>query len=712
MHKKILYISLAVLLLGLVFWFALRRMPADAYQPLPSATTSQTATYIGVESCRECHAEAFDQWQQSHHFRAMEVADTTSVLGDFDQATYTADGITSRFFTENGNYFIHTQGEDGVYRDYEVLYTFGFYPLQQYLIAFGGGRMQVARQSWDSRDKKWFHQYEKQHIPHDDWLHWTGNAQNWNMMCAACHSTDLQKNYDPKTDTYQTTYSHITVSCESCHGPASLHLADVNAPNTMWDIYSQQAEIVSCVPCHSRRGEIGSPWIDSHEFLDNFIPEIPATPNYFADGQVLEENYKYASFLQSRMYVHGVRCTDCHKPHSAKLKLEGNALCLQCHAGEKYDTQTHTFHSKEGQGGSCINCHMPTRTYMGNDIRHDHVFRIPRPDLTEKYGVPNTCNQCHTDKTATWASQTVKKWYGNTVKPYHFDEDLIKGSLGQADSEASLLKLIAGTYPDMVKATALHYLGEQPSASGLEALLASLTHANAQVRYQAVVSLINFSPQEYGNQLAPLLSDKVRAVRIATANVLLTHYGTEAFATIPRLEKAVGELEKFILHQSDFATGSAAAGDFYVKMGQTDKALLFYERALQKDKQLTYVRQNRATLYSRLGQNDKAMAELEAAMQAEPDNGAYVFRAALLSYEMSQPGQSAQYFQKAVRLLPDNPRLRYNYGLFLQHQGKIKDAEYQYLEGLKRDSGHRELRYALYVLYAQQGDFAKAEKYK
>lgn len=712
MNKKTLPI-IGIISLGILTYTIIHLTKSNEnYQKIDDTNNPTTATYVGPESCKQCHQEAYQQWQQSHHFRAMEIASDSTVLGNFNQAQYTADGITSRFFKQNGNFYIHTQGNDGNYQNFQVLYTFGFYPLQQYLIAFDGGRLQVARQSWDSREKKWFHQYENQYIPHDDWLHWTGNAQNWNLMCAACHSTNLQKNYNPSTDSYQTTYNHITVSCESCHGPASLHLKNVTATNTLWNIGSQQNEIVRCAPCHSRRGEIGNPWINSDELLDNFIPEIPSIPNYFADGQVLEENYKYASFLQSRMYEHGVRCTNCHQPHSAKLKYEGNTLCLQCHIAQKYDNENHTFHSKESQGSSCIKCHMPTRTYMGNDIRHDHVFRIPRPDLTEKYGVPNACNQCHTDKTSAWASQNIKNWYGNTVKPYHFDEDLIKGSQHQPYSETALLKLISGNYPNIIKATALHYIGEQPSSESLKTLLESLTHKDAQIRYQAVVALLNFSPSQYGNSLLPLLSDKVRAVRIATANVLLTHYGIEALNEIPQLKKAVNELEKFLLHQSDFAAGSAAAGDFYIKMQQTEKALLFYQRALDKDKQLTYVHQNLATLYSRLGENDKAFSELEKAIKAEPNNGEYHFRMALLCYEMKLTEKASFYFAKATEFSPNNPRIRYNYGIFLQQQGKVYEAEKQYLEGLKQNPNYNQIRQALVILYAQQGKFKEAEKYK
>lgn len=719
--KKKRYILLipALLLIGTAV--LLYRQFTNNTSEYSSITTTQnkTATYVGVESCKECHTEAFEQWQGSHHFRAMELPSPESVLGDFDNAVFSKDGITSRFFQKDGKYFIHTEGDDGKYRDFEIKYTFGFYPLQQYLVAFDNGRLQVTRQSWDSREKRWFHQYENQKIPHDDWLHWTGNAQNWNLMCASCHSTNLQKNYDPTTDSYNTTFSHITVSCESCHGPASIHVEQAQQKNYaktdndgMWDISSQQAEILRCAPCHSRHGETGGAFIASNELLDNYIPEIPTTPNYFADGQVLEENYKYASFLQSKMYHSGVKCTDCHHPHSGKLKAEGNRLCLQCHLPETYQTEKHTFHNMDGEGSSCINCHMPTRTYMGNDIRHDHVFRVPRPDLSEKYDVPNSCNQCHSDKSAKWAAQWTKKWYGNSNKTQHFAENLIIGSLQNSESESHLLTLLEQENPNIIKAAALHYLGNQPTEKALSAIKKALQHDNAQVRYEAVKALQNFSGETFQQDIQPLLNDGVRAVRIASANLVLTQFGWEKAQIFPYFQKAFSDLEKFILNQSDFAVGSATAGDFYAKIGQLDKAVIFYERALQKDNQLNYVRLNLATLYNQNNDNERALSVLEQALKNEPENGDIFYRLALLSYELKKETQSEAYFKKAMFYTPNNFRIYYNYGLLLQQQGKVKHAEVIFKTGLQKQPENANLRYALYVLYAQQGEFEKAKQYQ
>src|SRR5436190_7078860 len=407
--------------------------------------------FVGDQSCKGCHSNEYNDWKQSHHFMAMLPANDSTVKGDFNNSIFTDDGVTSRFFKKEGKFIINTQGEDGGNHDYEVKFTFGFTPLQQYLVEFPGGRMQVPRVSYDVVQKKWYHQYPGQKITSHDWLHWTGNAQNWNTMCASCHSTNLQKNYNIDADTYHTTYSTINVSCESCHGAGKSHISFVNSddyksgnkiPGSYIQLHwgsDQTTQLTTCAPCHARKSDISASLLPGSELMDNFIPEIPTTEHFHADGQVNDEDYIYTSFLQSKMFRQGVKCNNCHDSHSTKLIVTGNLTCLKCHA-KTYDDPAHTFHPEGATASKCISCHMPGKLYMGNDLRHDHSFRVPRPDLSVKYGTPNACTNCHTNKNAQWAADAIVKWYGPDRK-YHFADDLIPGSKADAFSEGHLVKL-------------------------------------------------------------------------------------------------------------------------------------------------------------------------------------------------------------------------------------------------------------------------------
>ncbi|MCK4773312.1 MAG: hypothetical protein KAT30_00950, partial [Candidatus Krumholzibacteria bacterium] len=142
------------------------------------------ATFVGRAKCIDCHKGAYDAWRGSDHDNAMAVASDSTVLGNFDDAYFEYDDITARFFKKDGRFFVHTQGPDGAPADFEITYTFGVTPLQQYLIPFAGGRLQALTIAWDTERNQWFYLYPGQDIPPDDWLHWTRAAQNWNGMCA------------------------------------------------------------------------------------------------------------------------------------------------------------------------------------------------------------------------------------------------------------------------------------------------------------------------------------------------------------------------------------------------------------------------------------------------------------------------------------------------------------------------------------------------
>ena len=412
---------------------------------LAAAITSHRAeaAFAGSQACRDCHKQQYDKWKGSHHERAMDIATEQSVLGDFDNARFEHRGITSRFFRKGGKFYVHTAGPGGAMQDFEVSHTFGWYPLQQYLVPFPGGRLQCLPLAWDVREKKWYYLYPDQPPPPEDWLYWTRGGQNWNGMCAECHSTNLQKNYDPRKDSYQTTWSEINVGCESCHGPGSRHVAWAQLPDMArpqdavnYELTVKTSDIGArtqvelCAPCHSRRAILGDYTHQEADLLDSMLPTLLNEGLYFADGQILDEVYVYGSFTQSKMYHRDVRCSDCHDVHSIKTLKQGNQLCLQCHRAAVYDTPAHHFHKPAGEpgepirakdghalfevgsGAQCVQCHMPGRTYMGIDYRPDHSFRIPRPDLSVQLDTPNACNRCHFDKSNQWSDQSMTRWYG------------------------------------------------------------------------------------------------------------------------------------------------------------------------------------------------------------------------------------------------------------------------------------------------------------
>ena len=678
--------------------------------------------FVGDKSCKSCHADQYNDWLRSHHFMAMQPPNDSTVLGNFDNSNFTADGVTSKFFKREGKFFINTQGDDGNNHDYEVKYIFGFTPLQQYLVEFPGGRMQVPRVSWDTKQKKWFHQYPGQKIASRDWFHWTGNSQNWNTMCASCHSTNLQKNYNIDADSYNTTYSVINVSCESCHGAGKLHIDLVNGddykngkkiPGSYLHLdkgSSQLAQINTCAPCHARKTDISASLVQSGELMDDLIPEIPSTEHFYADGQVNDEDYIYTSFLQSKMFHRDVKCSNCHNPHSGKILFASNQLCLQCHA-KTYDDPSHTFHPVGIEASECKSCHMPGKVYMGVDLRHDHSFRVPRPDLSVKYSTPNACNNCHNNKPAQWAADAITKWYGPERK-YHFADDLIPGSKIEQGSEGHLIKLLGDTaVPNIVKATAANYLGSIPTQNSFQALLKCLADKDAHIRYRALRSLSNFPAANWRENVGLLLSDKVRAVRIAAADLYSTFPAQQIPAQYSKtFSSARDELQNYLIYQADFSVGNVMIADHYLQQQDYDNAEKFYVRALKKDSMMNYARLNLSSGYNAQGKNDKALEVLETAMKIDPANDRIHYNMALLYNEMNNKAAAERSFAKAVQLKTQNPRVYYNYGLLLNEIKKFKDAEMILQKGIALDPSSSEMYYALCFVYLQSNDKIKAKQ--
>jgi hypothetical protein len=170
------------------------------------------------------------EWQSSQHAAAMQEATDQTVLGDFGAATLSYGGVTSTFFKKDGKFWVTTEGPDGKPADFQIRYTFGVSPLQQYLIELPKGRLQAFGVAWDTRPKeqggqRWFALNPDRHLPPGDPLHWTGIDQNWNYQCAFCHVTNLKKDYDAHSDSFHTAWSELSVGCEACHGPASRHIA-------------------------------------------------------------------------------------------------------------------------------------------------------------------------------------------------------------------------------------------------------------------------------------------------------------------------------------------------------------------------------------------------------------------------------------------------------------------------------------------------------
>jgi Flp pilus assembly protein TadD len=688
--------------------------------------------FVGSQKCATCHQAEHSDWMASQHHAAMQEANETTVLGDFENAKFVKDGRETTFFKRDNKFWVRTDGHDGKPGDFEIRYTFGVSPLQQYLIPLPQGRFQALGVAWDTRPKemggqRWYDLYPDRKLKPGDPLHWTGIDQNWNYQCAWCHSTNLQKNYDRPTGAFKTTWSEINVGCEACHGPASKHvewaksngaLADDHASfafglderkGVSWPMgTSGQAqrssplktnkEIQVCAQCHSRREQFSSIPQDIGRLFDAFRPATLEAGLYYPDGQQHDEVYTYASFLQSRMHAAGVTCSDCHNPHSGKVRLEGNALCGQCHAPERFDVPAHHHHTINSSGAKCTSCHMPTTTYMGIDPRHDHSLRIPRPDRTVSLGTPNACNQCHADKTPAWARDAIKQWYPSpNPGAQSFAEALSLGDQEAPGAQEALRKVVTSeSFSSIAKASALARLAQFPSPGSIEVAAQSLKSDNPMVRTAAISVVARADDATKLKLLTPLLNDPTRLVRMDAARALAGPPAT-ALDTGNRelFDKAINEYVDAQLFNAERPEALTNLGGLYRLEGKIDDARQAFEQASAIDPKFVAAAISLADVIRTAGDEKGAEIVLQRALAENPDSGPVEHALGLSLVRQRRMADAVSYLSKAATHSPEDPQFAYVLAVALHDTGKRDDAVDTLKTALLRHPYDRNLLWAL-----------------
>lgn len=676
--------------------------------------------FLGDQKCKECHKSEFKDWHGSDHDKAMMKADSISVSANFNNATFVSQGVTSRFFKKGTDFYVNTEGPDGKNHDYKIIYTFGVKPLQQYIVKFPDGHFQCLRTAWDTVKGKWFDLYPNFKVVHSEWLHWSRGGLNWNTMCSDCHSTNVRKNFDEKKNSYNTKFAIINVSCEACHGPGKQHVSDVKdqgssykASGTMHMTKKTLPKdlVDQCARCHMRREQFSGNFNFEGTMADHYSPQLLETPTYYADGQISDEDYVYGSFIQSKMYQNNVACNNCHNSHSLKLKFEGNRLCAQCHIPEKYNTPKHHFHKENTPGAQCINCHMPGKYYMGNDFRRDHSFRIPRPDLSIKYGTPNACVGCHKGKTNEWAWKSFNTLFG-PVKSPHFSEKLAPGILGEPGADVGLTELINDKkQPEMVRASAVRALSHYQEKEQLNKYIALLYDKSPLVRGTTLDVLSEINTADYTNYFLPLLNDTKRTVRIkafyALAGLAEKEIPEEYKTNYQKVKK---EFNTYINLNLDFVGGQVKRANYYLKQGNLQKGIEGYEKALKIDNINNQVRLDLANLYYRNQEFQKTENAYKTVISQEPKYGPSYYSLGLLYAELNRIDEAIVQMQKANVIMPENIRVYYNLSLLYEKNKNSSKAEKTLLSGLKIDPNNESLLYGLVYHYSNNSENAKAKK--
>ncbi|OSI60262.1 hypothetical protein BSZ21_38440 [Bradyrhizobium canariense] len=724
----------------------------------PNALRSSGATpaldFVGSESCAGCHQAENALWKESQHKHAMQHATVASVLGNFDDASFDYFGVHSRFFKKDSKLFVETDGPDGKLTTFEVKYTFGIDPLQQYLIEFPDGRIQALSIAWDSRPKgqggqRWFHLYPDEEIKHDDVLHWTKLNQNWNFMCAECHSTGVRKNYNAATDRFATAWAEISVGCETCHGKGSRHISwarsqrswfgkdddprkglavflnerdgvtwnsDPKTGNPQRSVAPAitRREVETCGLCHARRGAFSEDWVPGHPLSDTHTISPLAPGLYHADGQMHDEVYNYGPFKQSKMFAAGVTCSDCHEPHAARLRTPGDSVCVQCHASDKYEVASHNRHEGVTPAVTCASCHMPVSTYMGVDKRHDHSLRIPRPDLSAKLGTPNACNTCHADKSAQWAADAIERWHGPLRKGFQNYAEAFQASWTDRTDAALLLAAVAGgpTAPAIARASALGELRSRVSPTNIELARKGLVDPDPMVRVGALDMLEGLPGERIWPLVSPLLTDPSRGVRIRAVSVL---------AAVPPANRPASDRAAFEQAEAEFVAAQrlnadrpearSTLGSFYARRGLTADAESEYKAALRLSPQYAPAAINLADLYRQLGRDGDGEGILRTAISSSRQDAGLRHALGLTLIRQKRPDDALDEFRTATELEPDRSQYAYVYAVALHSSGRVHESIEVLKKNLARHPDDRDILLALATFSRDAGNVAEALDY-
>ncbi|MEE2947320.1 MAG: tetratricopeptide repeat protein [Verrucomicrobiota bacterium] len=630
--------------------------------------------YAGSDSCRKCHQEEFNLWHGSDHQLAERLPDPTIDSEAFSpKREFTHPTATSQMYAHGDRFHIATKGVSGKQETFNVERVIGETPLRQYLVQFPRGLLQAVDLSHDPHKNEWFNVFGDEDRQPGEWGHWTGRGMNWNTQCASCHNTRLRKNHDEATDSYHTTMAERSVGCEACHGPMKAHVdwrlehPDSSTPDPTVRTLDHAQWLAACGACHSRRTELTGDFQPGDRYLDHFSHVIPdETDIYYADGQVRGENYVLTSFLGSNMYHAGVRCMDCHEPHTGKTLQAGNALCMRCHTGvypnsPKIDPPTHTHHSLNGAGGQCVNCHMPETTYMQRDPRRDHGFTIPDPLLTKEHGIPNACNRCHADKDADWALAAVEKWYGPRMnRPARQRARIIaQAREGSENSRDDLLQLLREEKTPFWKAVAtelIHPWAGDPEVA--TTILGNLASTNALLRGTSARSLNPLARRgdtRIDAALGRLLDDPVRKVRVDAAWVLRDRVDPKTTAG--------SDLVRMLTYNVDMPTGALQKGLYHLDRNEAELAESYFRRAIELDGHSAPLRHEYAIALSMMRRPQDAIAALQEAIRLDPREAEYHYKLALGWNETGDLGKTVNSLVRAVQLNPRHARAWYNLGL-------------------------------------------------
>jgi len=578
----------------------------------PPADPPQNA-FVGAQICASCHPQIHATWSSGRHSKMLQRATAASVVGDFSKGWLTLRGGRYRVRSANGEYFITESYLTGKEQEHRIEYTLGSRRIQHYLTTIEKGRIVILPPTWDVTRQEWFPNLD---IVRPDETQLT-LVQQWNKNCVGCHVSQQEKNYRPATDDYATHWVDFGTSCERCHGPGKAHVDRYQQPQRATSDagpsivrptrLDAKTSSMICAQCHSLRNAVYPGYTAGQNYYDYFVPvleyakRVDTDPAYWPDGRPRRFSNDAIGLWQSACFRRGgATCTTCHfDPHdpnidrNPQLAPSNNALCTRCHQQIGASLTAHTRHEASSAGSACVECHMP-RTVLSIKAKiRDHSMSVPAPENTDRFGIPNACTECHTDRKPSWAVETLAKWWPNGRRGQLIEraQTFTAARARQADA---LEPLLAIAHDDsagpLIQATALGYLRFYPQPEAEAALVAGSKASDPALRDIAISSLGERGLQSAASRAAVLaaLDDRQRGVRMGAFISLLNNVASTNPADIgvDRFQRGAREFLAYASQYQDDAPVQRDVGLIQLLRGDVPHAASALEIALRLDDSL------------------------------------------------------------------------------------------------------------------------------
>jgi tetratricopeptide (TPR) repeat protein len=357
---------------------------------------------------------------------------------------------------------------------------------------------------------------------------------------------------------------------------------------------------------------------------------------------------------------------------------------------------------------------MPVSTYMVIDKRHDHSFRVPRPDISVKLGTRNACNDCHADKPAQWAADTIEQWHGPTRKGLQNYAEAFQASWTDRSDAAAQLALVAAgpTTPAIARASALSELHSRVSPANVDLARKGLADPDPMVRIGALDMLDGLPSDRIWPFVSPLLTDSSRGVRIRAVSLLAgLPTANQPASDRQAFERAAAEFIAAQRFNADRPEARATLANFYARRGLAADAENEYKAALRLSPQFSPAAINLADLYRQLGRDGDAETVLRTAIASSRQDAGLHHALGLTLTRQKRPDAALTEFRIAAELEPDRSRYAYVYAVALHSSGHVDESMKILKESLARHPNDRESLLALVTFNRDSGDIGAALEY-